>query len=145
MSKYNYIFFLLTFAVVALWDKELRAIVFNPKILLSVLVSVLLVGPLVYWLLGPDEYQSFLTSSIEEKIGKEQAQSGFSMLPFMIYLKGLFVLMFPVIAIISIGYFSKNLSFNKLGINWFFKMLITQLLVLGLFFLIFQSQKVETR
>ncbi|PHN93118.1 hypothetical protein CSC80_13500 [Maribacter sp. 6B07] len=145
MSKYNYIFFLVTFAVVALWDKELRAIVFNPKILLSVLVSVLLVGPHLYWLLGPYEYQSFLTSSIEEKIGKEQAKSGFSMLPFMIYLKGLFALMFPVITIISIGYFSKNLSFNKLGINWFFKMLITQLLVLGLFFLIFQSQKVETR
>ncbi|WP_405395963.1 ArnT family glycosyltransferase [Maribacter sp. Asnod2-G09] len=145
MSKYNYAFFLLTFGLVALWDKELRAIVFNPKILLSVSVSVLLVVPHVYWLLGPDEFQTFLAQSVEEKIGIEEADSGFSLLPILIYLKGLFALMFPLLIIVGLGCFSKTVSFNKRKLNWFAKMLLAQLLVLGLFFLVFQSQKVETR
>ncbi|WP_324025796.1 glycosyltransferase family 39 protein [Maribacter sp. BPC-D8] len=145
MSKYNYAFFLVTFGLVALLDKELRAIVFNPKILVSVFISVLLVAPHVYWLLGPDEFQSFLASSVEEKIGIEEAESGFSLFPILIYLKGLFALMFPLLIIVGLGYFSKTVSFNKRKLNWFAKMLLAQLLVLGLFFLVFQSQKVETR
>lgn len=145
MSKYNYAFFLVTFALVVLWDKELRAIVFNPKILVSVFVSALIVAPHIYWLLGPGEFQTFLASSVEEKIGTEEAELGFSLLPIIVYLKGLFALMFPIIAICSIGYLSKKLSFNNLKINWFVKMFFAQLLVLGLFFLIFQSKKVETR
>ncbi|MDP5062138.1 MAG: glycosyltransferase family 39 protein [Maribacter sp.] len=145
MAKYNYAFFLVTFVVVALWDEKLRAIILNPKILLSVLVSVLLIGRHVYWLLGPDEFQSFLASSIEEKIGTEEAESGFSLLPILIYGKALFALLFPILLVVSIGYFSKFISFNKQKLHWLAKMFFVQLLVLGLFFLIFQSQKVETR
>ncbi|SIR03292.1 ArnT family glycosyltransferase [Maribacter ulvicola] len=145
MSKYNYAFFLVTFALVALWDKELRAVVFSPKILLSVFISTLIVTPHAYWLLGPDEFQTFLASSVEEKIGIKEAESGFSLLPVLIYLKGLFALMFPLLVVVGIGYFSKKVSFNTPKLNWFVKMLFMQLLVLGLFFVIFQSQKVETR
>ena len=145
MSKYNYAFFLVTFAVVSVWDRELRAIVFSLKILLSVLISALIVASHIYWLLGPDEFQTFLASSVEEKIGIEETETGFSLLPILIYIKGLFALMFPILAVIGIGYFSKNVSFNKLKLNWFVKMFFGQLLVLGLFFFIFQSQKVETR
>ena len=138
LSKYNYAFFLVTFALVALWDKELRAIVFNTKILVSIFVSVLLIAPHVYWLLGPDEFQTFLTSSVEEKIGMEDSESVFSLLPILIYLKGLFALLFPILVVIGIGYFLKNVSFNRLKINWFMKMFFAQLLVLGVFFLIFK-------
>ncbi|MBQ4914460.1 glycosyltransferase family 39 protein [Maribacter sp. MMG018] len=145
MSKYNYVFFLLTFALVSLWDKELRAIVFNPKILVSVLVSVLLVAPHAYWLLGPDGFQYYLESSLEEKIGTEEVGSGFSLMPILRYLKGLFALLFPVLLFVGIGYFSNVVSFNKQKKHWFAKMFIVQLLVLGVFFLVFQSQKVETR
>ncbi|APQ16367.1 glycosyltransferase family 39 protein [Maribacter hydrothermalis] len=145
LSKYNYVFFLVTFALVTLWDKEMRAIVFNPKILVSILFSVLLVAPHIYWLLGPDEFQTFLASSVEEKIGIEEADFGFTLLPILIYAKGLFALIFPIFLVIGIGYFTKYLSFNKQKLHWFAKMFFVQLLVLGLFFLIFQSQKVETR
>ncbi|MGO4919759.1 ArnT family glycosyltransferase [Maribacter spongiicola] len=145
MAKYNYAFFLVTFAVVALWDEELRAIFLNPKILLSVLVSVLLIGRHAYWLLGPDEFQSFLASSIEEKIGAEEAESGFSLLPILIYIKVLFALLFPILLLVGVGYFSKFIGFNKQKLHWFAKMFFAQLLVLGVFFFIFQSQKVETR
>tara|TARA_R110000765_G_scaffold78636_2_gene154734 strand:+ start:10323 stop:11696 length:1374 start_codon:yes stop_codon:yes gene_type:complete len=145
LSKYNYAFFLVTFALVALWDKELRAIVFNTKILVSIFVSVLLIAPHVYWLLGPDEFQTFLTSSVEEKIGMEDSESVFSLLPILIYLKGLFALLYPILVVIGIVYFLKNVSFNRLKINWFMKMFFAQLLVLGVFFFIFKSQKVETR
>lgn len=145
MSKYNYAFFLVTFALVSLWDKELEAIVFNPKILVSVFVSVLLVAPHAYWLLGPDGFQSYLESSLEEKIGVEKVELGFSLMPILIYLKGLFALLLPVFLFIGIGYFLKFVSFNKLKMDWFAKMFIVQLLVLGMFFLVFQSQKVETR
>ncbi|MEP2239024.1 MAG: glycosyltransferase family 39 protein [Maribacter sp.] len=145
MSKYNYAFFLVTFALVVLWDKELRAIVFDPKILVSVFVSSLIVAPHIHWLLGPNEFQTFLASSVEEKIGIEEAELGFSFLPILIYLKGLLVLMFPILLVLCLGYFSKYVSFNKLKFNWFVKMFFAQLMVLGLFFLIFQSKKIETR
>ncbi|TDS14452.1 dolichyl-phosphate-mannose-protein mannosyltransferase [Maribacter caenipelagi] len=145
MSKYNYGFFLVTFILVSFWDRELRAIVFNLKILIPVFISVLLVAPHAYWLLGPDGFQSFLASSVEEKIGIEEVESGFSLMPILIYLKGLFALSFPVVALVVIGYYSKFINFNKQKLHWFSKMFLAQLMVLGLFFLIFQSQKVETR
>ena len=145
LSKYNYAFFLVTFALGSLWDKDLRAIVFNPKMLFTILFSCLLVAPHAYWLLGPDGFQTFLTSSIEEKIGIEEVESGFSFMPILIYVKGLFALSFPLLLVIGIGYFSKLITLNKQNLNWFSKMLLAQLLVLGLFFLVFQSQKVETR
>lgn len=145
MSKYNYAFFLVAFGLVSLWDKELGAIVFNPKILVSVFVSVLLVAPHAYWLLGPDGFQSYLESSLEEKIGIEEGELGFSLMPILIYLKGLFALLFPILLFVGMGYFSKLVSFKKQRMHWFAKMFIVQLLVLGLFFLVFQSQKVETR
>ncbi|WP_299800870.1 glycosyltransferase family 39 protein [uncultured Maribacter sp.] len=145
LSKYNYAFFLVTFALGSLWDKDLRAIVFNPKMLFTILFSCLLVAPHAYWLLGPDGFQTFLASSIEEKIGIEEVESGFSFMPILIYVKGLFALSFPLLLVIGIGYFSKLITLNKQNLNWFSKMLLAQLLVLGLFFLVFQSQKVETR
>ncbi len=145
MSKYNYAFFLVAFALVSLRDSKLRAIVFNPKILITMLLSCLLVAPHIYWLLGPDEFQTFLASSIEEKIGIEEVESGFSLMPILIYVKGLFALSFPLLLVISIGYFSKWITFNKQNLNWFSKMFLAQLVVVGLFFLVFQSQKVETR
>ncbi|MDO6473405.1 glycosyltransferase family 39 protein [Maribacter sp. 1_MG-2023] len=145
LSKYNYAFFLVTFALGSLWDKDLRAIVFNPKMLFTILFSCLLVAPHAYWLLGPDGFQTFLASSIEEKIGIEEVESGFSFMPILIYVKGLFALSFPLLLVIGIGYFSKLITLNKQNLNWFSKMFLAQLLVLGLFFLVFQSQKVETR
>ncbi|WP_299324628.1 glycosyltransferase family 39 protein [uncultured Maribacter sp.] len=145
LSKYNYAFFLVTFALGSLWDKDLRAIVFSPKMLFTILLSCLLVAPHTYWLLGPDGFQSFLASSIEEKIGIEEVESGFSFMPILIYVKGLFALSFPLLLVIGIGYFSKLITLNKQNLNWFSKMFLAQLLVLGLFFLVFQSQKVETR
>ena len=145
LSKYNYAFFLVTFALGSLWDKDLRAIVFNPKMLFTILFSCLLVAPHAYWLLGPDGFQTFLASSIEEKIGIEEVESGFSFMPILIYVKGLFALSFPLLLVIGIGYFSKLSTLNKQNLNWFSKMFLAQLLVLGLFFLVFQSQKVETR
>ena len=145
LSKYNYAFFLVTFALGSLWDKDLRAIVFNPKMLFTILLSCLLVAPHVYWLLGPDGFQSFLASSIEEKIGIEEVESGFSFMPILIYWKALFALLFPILLVVGIGYFSKFIGFNKQKLHWFSKMFLVQFIVLGLFFLVFQSQKVETR
>ncbi|WP_396633784.1 ArnT family glycosyltransferase [Maribacter sp. R86514] len=145
MSKYNYAFFLVAFALVSLWDSKLRAIVFNPKILITMLLSCLLIAPHVYWLLGPEGFQTFLASSIEDKIGIEEFESGFSLIPILIYVKGLFALSFPLLLVIGISYFSKWITFNKQNLNWFSKMFLAQLVVVGLFFLVFQSQKVETR
>jgi len=145
MSKYNYAFFLVTFALVSLWDKEMRSVLLNVRMLIAVLLSLVMISPHMYWLFGPDGFQSFLESSIQEKIGVEVENKEFSLLPIVIYLKGIFALSFPILALILIGIVIKKITFNKQKLHWFSKMLFVQLLVLGLFFLVFQSQKVETR
>lgn len=145
MSKYNYAFFLVTFALVSLWDKEMRNVLLNKKMLISILLTIVIVSPHLYWLLGPDGFQSFLESSIQEKIGAETESKEFSLLPIAIYLKGVFALSFPIVALLILGVLLKKISFSKNKLHWFSKMFFMQLLVLGIFFLVFQSQKVETR
>nr|WP_291786154.1 glycosyltransferase family 39 protein [Maribacter sp.] len=145
LSKYNYVFFLLSFTLVAIWDKELRSVVLNLKILLTISLAFLLVAPHAYWLLGPNEFKSFLESSVQEKIGVEEVATGFSVMPLLIYLKGILSLCFPVLVLFLAGYALKFIKFNKQKLHWFSKIFFTQLLVLGLFFFIFQSQKRETK
>lgn len=145
LSKYNYVFFLLSFCLVSIWDRELRTIVLNPKALLSLAVTILLVTPHAYWLLGPGGFQYFLETSVQEKIGVEEVRDQFSIMPLFIYTKGLVTLFFPILVVLVIGYFLKFVEINKQKHSWLSKMFLAQLLVLGLFFLIFQSQKVETR
>lgn len=145
LSKYNYIFFLISFILVSVWDKELRCAVCNPKILVSILVSLLLIAPHSYWLIGPEGFESFLQESVKEKVGNDKGLHGFTFVPVLVYLKGLLSLSFMILVLLVIAYYLKILEFKKPSFNWFPKMLLVQLLILGLFFLIFQSPKVETR
>jgi 4-amino-4-deoxy-L-arabinose transferase-like glycosyltransferase len=145
LSKYNYAFFLLSFGLVVVWDKKLRGIFWNPKILISILISLLLVGPHVYWLLGPEGFQSFLNDSVQEKIGNNEENYDFFIWPLAIYLKGVLALFILVILTFILGFFINQIKFNKLKHDWFYKMFLAQFIVLSLFFLVFQGHNVETR
>lgn len=66
-------------------------------------------------------------------------------MPIITYLKGFSSLLYLIFIVIIISYLLKQIKFKKTLSNWFFKMFITQLIVLVLFFIVFQTQKVETR
>jgi len=145
LSKYNFIFFLMALFLVSILDKKLRSALWNLKILITILVLLLCVLPHCYWLLGPEGYQSFLEKSIQTKIESNEAVEGFSVWPTMVYLKGFLALVYLILVVLLVSYFRKYIRFCKPASTWFFKMFIVQLIVLGLFFTIFQSHKVETR
>ena len=145
LSKYNYIFFLMTLFLVSIWDKELRAVIWNFKIMISVGIAGVLVLPHMYWLLGPFGYRSFLAESIQAKVMGDEVHTGFSMTPIITYFKGFLALIYLIFIVTIVSYFLKQIKFKKPFSDWFFKMFITQSIILFLFFMIFQTQKVETR
>lgn len=145
LSKYNYIFFLITLFLVSIWDKKLRVAIWNLKIIISIVIASICVFPHVYWLIGPSGYQSFLTESVQTKVMGNEVIEGFSIMPLVTYLKGFSALLYLIFIATIASFFLKHIRFEKPVFNWFFKMFITQLIVLVLFFIIFQTQKVETR
>ncbi|TLP81628.1 ArnT family glycosyltransferase [Maribacter sp. ACAM166] len=145
LSKYNYMFFLLTFFLVSIWDKELQSTIWNFKILITISISLLCVLPHGYWLLGPSGYLLFLEESIRTKIGTDEVYKGFSIMPNVLCLKGFLALVYLILVGLLGNYFLKHIKLSKPANTWFIKMFIVQLIVLGLFFTFIQIQKVETR
>lgn len=145
LSKYNYVFFLSSLFLVSFWDKELRASIWNVKIVISSVIALICVFAHVYWLVGPSGYQSFLSESIQNKVMGVEPNNGFFITPLIIYLKKFFSIFYLIFITVIVGYFLKKLKIKKPNFNWFYKMFVAQLIVLLLFFMIFQTQKIETR
>lgn len=77
LSKYNYVFFLITLFLVSIWDKELRVAIWDFKIMLSIIIAAICISPHVYWLIGPSGYQSFLAESVQTKIMGDEVVTNF--------------------------------------------------------------------
>ncbi|WP_405383328.1 ArnT family glycosyltransferase [Maribacter sp. LLG6340-A2] len=145
LSKYNYVFFLIALFVVSLWDKKLFSAIWNIRISISIVIAFAIIYPHVSWLLGPSGYKEVLSESIQEKVMGNSVAPTFSMMPALTFVKGILALGYVLFIVLGLGFFFKLLTFKKPKTSWFCKMGIAQLVVLLLFFLIFQTQKVETR
>ena len=145
LSKYNYVLFLSAFGIVGLLDGELRKVVFNRKIFITILLAMVLVAPHFYWLFGPNENWSMVRESIQDKTGDGTADYLFGITPVILIIKGLIPLMAPLLLVFLVLVLLKKVTLQQPKWDWFSKLFVVQILVLLLFFLLVKAQKVEVR
>lgn len=145
MSKYNYILFLAAFCFALIFDSLLRQVLFNKKMILSILLIVLFLFPHFFWLLGPEGYLPELQESIAQKT-ENSAENGLYVIgPLSSLVLTLIKLILPLLVVFAVAFFQKNVTFRKPKMDWFLKLALAQLVVLVLFFVILNVQKVEER
>ncbi|WP_165869342.1 ArnT family glycosyltransferase [Maribacter algicola] len=145
LSKYNYVLFLSAFAIVVLFDGQLRKVVFNGKILATILLAMVLVAPHFYWLFGPNENWSMVRESIQDKTGDGTADYLLGITPVILIIKGLIALMAPLLLVFLVLVLLKKVTLQRSKWDWFSKLFVVQILILLLFFLLVKAQKVEVR
>lgn len=145
LSKYNYVLFFCAFGFALFFDKGLRQIVFNKKILLSVFIAVLLLVPHFHWLLGPDGYLLELRESIALKTENSTKNTLNVIGPLFSLVLTLVKLMAPLLVVLALAFTFKKVAFYKPKPDWFTKFALAQLTVLVLFFVVLNVQKVEER
>lgn len=145
LSKYNYVLFLLAFGLSLFFDIGLRQIVFNKKMLLSIVLAGLLLAPHAYWLLGPDGYLTELRESIALKTESKTGNALYGIGPLFSLMLTFLKLMAPLLVVVALAYVLKRVNFSKPKMDWFMKFWLVQLSVLLLFFIVFNVQKVEER
>lgn len=145
LSKYNYVLFLVAFGLALFFDIGVRQIVFNKKMLLSIVLAGLLLAPHTYWLLGPDGYLTELRESIVLKTESKTGTSLYGVGPLFSLMVTFLKLMVPLLALLALAYVLKRVNFGKGKMDWLMKFWLVQLSVLLLFFIVFNVQKVEER
>ena len=145
LSKYNYVLFLAALGLVLFFDASLRRIVLNKKMLLTVFLVVVLIFPHFYWLLGPDGYLTELRESIGLKTENVTENTLFIIGPLFSLLLNLLKLIAPFLVVVAICLRLKKIRFQRSKLDWFVKLGLTQLVILVLFFVVLDIQKVEER
>jgi hypothetical protein len=127
------------------FDIGVRQIVFNKKMLLSIVLAGLLLVPHTYWLLGPDGYLTELRESIALKTESKTGTALYGVGPLFSLMVTFLKLMVPLLALLALAYVLKRVNFGKPKMDWLMKFWLVQLSVLLLFFIVFNVQKVEER
>lgn len=144
LSKYNYALFLGAFFIAPFFDSRLKGIVWNLKILLSLLVAFLLFSPHLYWLLR-EGYLLKLQESLTFKTGS--SDSGILILgPIFQMLKSFFELAFPLLVVFGGMLLLKRGDWSATKtVSWLVVLGITQLAVLFVFFILMDANEVHAR
>jgi len=145
LSKYNYVLFLAAFGLALFFDKGLRQVIFNKKILLSIFLVALLLVPHFYWLLGPNGYLVELQKSIALKTENSSEKTLYVIGPLFFLVLTLVKLMAPLLVLFALAFAFKKVTLHKPKLDWFTKIALSQLTVLVLFFVVLNVQKVEER
>lgn len=131
LSKYNYGLFLAALVLASLFDRQLKDVLFDKKILLSILSALLIVIPHFYWLLGTHENFLEIQESIHAKMSAGHVDNFFT--PILSTLKVFLVLIGPLALVLSIFVFRKSTAFLLQKWDWLSKLFASQLLILLLF------------
>ncbi|MFD0798023.1 ArnT family glycosyltransferase [Maribacter chungangensis] len=145
LSKYNYVLFLGALGLALFFDKGLQKIIFNKKILVTVLLVCLLLSPHLCWLLGANGYLAELRESIALKTESNTQTVLYVIGPLFSLVLTLVKLMAPLLAVVGLAVVFKKVRFRKPKLDWLAKFAIAQSLVLLLFFTFLNVQKVEER
>lgn len=145
LSKYNYVLFLGALGLALFFDKGLQKIIFNKKILVTVLLVCLLLAPHLYWLFGSDGYFTELRESVALKTESKSETVLYVIGPLLSLGLTLVKLMAPLLALVALAFAFGKVTFHKPKVDWLLKFMIAQLLVLLVFFVFLNVQKVEER
>ncbi|MFS4467641.1 glycosyltransferase family 39 protein [Maribacter sp. 2210JD10-5] len=145
LSKYNYVLFLGALMLSVLFDRNLRQLIVHRYFVVTMLLAALLVAPHFYWLLGPEGYLEILKESVVLKVESSNPNT----IPVVTPLFSYTMTMIKLIGILGVGllvaFLFKKLKFITFKKNWFSKFFWAQLVVLALFFIVLNIQKVEPR
>lgn len=145
LAKYNYVLVMGAIALVSFIDENVRKIIWNKNIIISILITGLLVAPHFYELLSNQEFLSALRASVELKtMGQEK--TGLPVLsPIFTMLLTLVKVVLPIFVIFLVFTLFKKVSFNSSIYDWLAKTMFAQLTVIALFFIFMNVQKTEER
>lgn len=145
LSKYNYILFMLALGCAVIFETSLRKIVFDKKFLLSLLLMILFLSPHLYWLLGHEGYVLELRQSIAIKTENSLDTKLYVIGPLFSLIVTVFKLIAPLFVVFIVAFAFGELKFKRPKLDWFTKLALIQFLVLILFFVFMNIQKVEER
>ncbi|SNY99385.1 ArnT family glycosyltransferase [Flagellimonas pacifica] len=144
LAKYNYALFPASLFIASFFNADLKAIIWNRRVLLSCIVAVALVFPHLYWLLH-DGYLIEIKRSLGAKFG--DSDPGIIVVgPILKMSKALLEGMLPILLLL-VGLFffrKKNLQTNK-KLRWLLHLGIVQFGVLLIFFVLMDAQDVHGR
>ncbi len=146
LTKYNYVLLLGALCVVLPFDRSLRQLVFNKKIVWSAIIVLIAVSPHIYWLFGHHDYMVELQNSIRIKTEGKIESSIPVLSPFLALVLTLIQLLAPILGLVLVFLLAKKIKYMpSFTINWLVKLLLSQFLVVALVFVILGIQKVEVR
>ncbi|PWK23963.1 ArnT family glycosyltransferase [Maribacter polysiphoniae] len=145
MSKYNYVFFMAALGLTLFFDASIRRIIFNKKMVVTLLVVAVLLMPHWYWLFGPEGFLTELRESIRLKTENQSGNGIFVIGPLFSLLLNLIGMIAPLVVVISWAFVQRKVRFERLKPDWFAKLAIAQIMVLVLFFVVMDVQKIEER
>lgn len=143
LSKYNYVLFMAAFGLTCLLDNRLKDIVLDIRIFLSIAVVALLILPHLYWLLGPGENLMVIQEGVRSKLGTRYGHN--FLWPIALTLKELFVFIAPLALVLAVFVFKKDVVLFPQKWNWLSKLFAAQILILFLFFVFIEADKIEAR
>lgn len=144
LSKYNYSIFLMMVLGASFFDASLKRIVWNPKVLISVLIAFLLFSLHFYWLIQ-GEYLGFIGEGIGTKL--ETEGKGIPVLtPLLETTKAFLEMVFPLMLIVALFLLLKKGGWKASNTpKWLRNMGVLQIAVLVLFFMFMNVQEVQAR
>lgn len=145
LSKYNYVLFLAAFGLTLFFDKGLREVVFNKKILVTIFISGLLLAPHFYWLFGTNGYLMELREGIALKTESNSETVLYVIGPLSSLLQTLVKLAVLLLTGVALAFVFGKITLKKTKLDWLWKFGISQLLILLVFFVVLNVQKVEER
>ena len=146
LTKYNYVFMLGTLFLGLFFDKKLRKIVFNWRIVISLSVVGITITPHLLWLLNHNGYVIELNNSIHMKTGSGSEGGILFVSPIFSFVVSFLKLLLPLLVFIVTAFLLKKAKLNKTYLNnWLSKLFLLQLLILVIGFVVLDVHKVEVR
>ncbi|WP_417444832.1 ArnT family glycosyltransferase [Joostella sp.] len=145
LTKYNFLLQIPAFIILPFIDSESKRVLWDKKLIVTILIVLILISPHFYWLFDNSDYILLLRESMDRKTGASASHGIFLITPVLAFLKSFFNIIFPTILIFSIAYYKRKVIKNHTGNNWFKKLFFLQLLVVVAIFIFINSAKISDR
>jgi len=144
LAKYNYVLFPLALLVTSWFNTNIKSIVWNKRIVLSLVVALLLFLPHLYWLLYGGYFYE-IRNSLDTKFGEVKSGTVIIM-PILNTLKAFLEGMLPVLlAVSALFLFRKKKVKLAEKFKWLLHLGLVQVLVIVVLFVVMNSQEVHGR
>ncbi|MFD0864026.1 ArnT family glycosyltransferase [Sungkyunkwania multivorans] len=146
LTKYNFAIFITSLLVAALLTRKTRLIVFNPKIIISLVLCMILFAPHGYWLLSEQAYIIEIQNQVNDKANITEKDSMLIVPQLWEMTKRLLIFWAPLLTVLFLGYLSKHITFKNVAKkDWFFYLLWVQVIFLTILFAALKVENIEER